>query len=418
MVEEVERSPGAGAVRTAVASALPLAEISLAETPRIETGLGEFDRTLGGGIVPGSLILVGGDPGIGKSTLLLQAVVALAQRKVRTLYVSGEESMEQVALRAERLGARSDLVWVLAETDLERVIVEAERIRPDVLVVDSVQTIYSSLLDSVPGSLGQVREVTGRLMALAKTRGVPVLLIGHVTKEGQLAGPKTLEHLVDVVLYFEGERSHAYRLLRATKNRFGSTNELGVFEMHAAGLVEVANPSAIFLAERPLGAPGSTVVAALEGSRPLLVEVQALVATSSGPPRRTALGVDANRVHLLLAVLERRVGIDAFGGDVFMNVAGGIKLTETASDLAVLIAIASAYRRRPIDAHTVCVGEVGLAGEIRSVGHMDVRLAEAAKLGFKRCVMPARSELASFKNKDFALIRVKSVEEALNKLDL
>jgi DNA repair protein RadA/Sms len=393
-----------------------LAEISVDSAPRSKTGLAELDRVLGGGLVKGSLVLLGGDPGIGKSTLLLQALDGLARNDKRVLYVSGEESVQQTALRAGRLGVKSRELHIMAETQLEKILAEAQSMMPSVLAVDSVQTMHSSSLESIPGSLGQVREAAGRLLTFAKTRHVPVLLVGHVTKDGGLAGPKTLEHVVDCVLYFEGERSHGYRILRATKNRFGSTNEMGVFEMRAEGLGEVPNPSALFLAERPVGAPGSIVVAAVEGSRPILVEIQALVAHASGMPRRTALGIDPNRVSLLLAVIERRAGIDVLGQDVFVNVAGGVRLAEPASDLGVLAAVASSARGRAVDPYTVCFGEVGLAGEVRAVGGVDLRLGEAEKLGFKRCVLPELSKSQVMAKNGMELIGVRDVGAALEAL--
>jgi DNA repair protein RadA/Sms len=419
LVEEVAASARpAGAIATSTQKPQPIGEVSVADAPRIPTGVGELDRVLGGGLVPGSLVLLGGDPGIGKSTLLLQALDGVARSGRRVLYVSGEESTQQTALRAERLGVRSPSLLVLAETELDRILAEAESAKPAVLAVDSVQTIHAAALDSVPGSLGQVREAAGRLLTFAKTRNVPVLLVGHVTKDGALAGPKTLEHVVDAVLYFEGERGLHHRVLRTTKNRFGSTNELGVFEMAQEGLVEVPNPSALFLAERPLGAPGSVVVAAVEGSRPILVEIQALVASAAGVPRRTALGVDPNRVSLLMAVVERRCGIDVLGQDVFVNVAGGVRLSEPAGDLGLCAAIASSARGRPIDAQTLCFGEVGLAGEVRAVGRVELRLAEAKKLGFRRCVLPemSKARLQSGDAAGIELVGVRDVPAALEAL--
>jgi DNA repair protein RadA/Sms len=416
LVEEAARtSQPAGAVSSAD-KPRPIGDVEVDDAPRMATGIHELDRVLGGGLVPGSLVLLGGDPGIGKSTLLLQALDGLARAGRRVLYVSGEESVQQTALRAGRLGARSRELHVLAETELERILKEAEAMRPAVLAVDSVQTMHSSALESIPGSLGQVRETAGRLLTYAKTRGVPVFIVGHVTKDGALAGPKTLEHVVDCVLYFEGERTHNYRVLRTTKNRFGSTNEIGVFEMRAEGLGEVANPSALFLAERPLGAPGSVVVASVEGSRPILVEIQALVAHASGVPRRTALGIDPNRVSLLLAVIERRAGIDVLGQDVFVNVAGGVRLSEPASDLGVLAAVASSARGRPVAAHTLCFGEIGLAGEVRAVGSVELRLNEAHKLGFRRCVLPELSRARLPGPSELELVGVRDVGAALDAL--
>ena len=427
LVEEAARGSTPAGALTGEAP-IPLREVTADDVPRIMTGIGEFDRVLGGGFVPGSLVLLGGDPGIGKSTLLLQALHAIAashhpvaeprsQGKTglarSVLYVSGEESVRQTALRAERLGARSSSLLVLAETRLGRILDEAARINPVVLAIDSIQTVHSSDLDSIPGSVGQIREAAGRLLSFAKTRGVATVLVGHVTKDGGLAGPKTLEHVVDAVVYFEGESGHPYRILRATKNRFGSTNEVGVFEMHAEGLREVANPSALFLAERPIGAAGSAVIASVEGSRPLLVEVQALVASAAGMPRRAALGVDPNRVSLLLAVIERRAGIDMLGQDVFVNVAGGVRLSEPAADLGIVAAAASSATRRPVESRTICFGEVGLAGEVRAVSQPELRLAEAQKLGFRRCVLPELNRSRLIGAFDLELVGVRDVEAAL-----
>src|SRR4051812_2511807 len=413
--EVLASSKPAGPLSNA-ANPTPINEVRVDDSPRLQTGVAELDRVLGGGLVQGSLVLLGGEPGIGKSTLLLQALDGLARAGKKVLYVSGEESVQQTALRAGRLGVRTKDLHVLAETQLERILDEANAMRPAVLAVDSVQTMHSSSLESIPGSLGQVREAAGRLLTYAKTKGVPVVLVGHVTKDGSLAGPKTLEHVVDCVLYFEGERTHNYRVLRTTKNRFGSTNEIGVFEMRAEGLGEVANPSALFLAERPVGAPGSVVVASVEGSRPILVELQALVAHAAGIPRRTALGIDPNRVSLLLAVIERRAGIDVLGQDVFVNVAGGVRLTEPAGDLGVLAAVASSARSRPVDPHTLCFGEVGLAGEVRAVGGAELRLAEAKKLGFRRCVLPELSRTQLHGKPELELIGVRDVGAALEAL--
>jgi DNA repair protein RadA/Sms len=417
LVEEaITSAQPAGALATARDAVQSIADVRADSAPRLSTGLGELDRVLGGGLVAGSLVLLGGDPGIGKSTLLLQALDGLARSGRRVLYVSGEESVQQTALRAARLGVKARELQVMAETRLERILDEAQSLEPAVLAVDSVQTVHSAALESIPGSLGQVREAAGRLLTFAKTRNVPVILVGHVTKDGGLAGPKTLEHVVDCVLYFEGERTHNYRILRTTKNRFGSTNELGVFEMRAEGLGEVPNPSALFLAERPVGAPGSIVVAAVEGSRPILVEIQALVAHSSGVPRRTALGIDPNRVSLLLAVIERRAGIDVLGQDVFVNVAGGVRLSEPASDLGVLAAVASSARGRAVDPHTVCFGEVGLAGEVRAVGGLELRIGEARKLGFRRCVVPELSRAQLVGQSELEIVGVRDVGAALEAL--
>jgi DNA repair protein RadA/Sms len=412
LVEEAVGGSGpAGAIGGE--GATRLCDVRTDDAPRIPSGIGEFDRVLGGGLVPGSLVLLGGDPGIGKSTLLLQALQGIAGQKRSVLYVSGEESVRQTALRATRLGANAPSLMVLAETRVERILDEATRTKPVVLAVDSIQTVHAPQLESVPGSLGQIREAAGRLLTFAKERNVATVLVGHVTKDGGLAGPKTLEHVVDAVVYFEGEAGHPYRILRATKNRFGSTNEVGVFEMHAGGLVGVPNPSALFLAERPVGAAGSSVVAALEGSRPILVEVQALVASAGQYVRRTALGVDPNRVSLLLAVIERRAGIDVLGQDVFVNVAGGVRLSEPATDLAVVAAVASSAARRPVEPRTICFGEVGLAGEVRAVAQPELRLAEAAKLGFRRCVLPELNRERLLSTSDLELVGVRDVEAAL-----
>jgi DNA repair protein RadA/Sms len=407
------RSAPAGAL-VSQGRPIPLSEIAPDEAPRQRTGIAELDRVLGGGLVRGSLVLLGGDPGIGKSTLLLQALDRLARAGARRiLYVSGEESAQQIALRAERLGARAAALHVLAETNLERILAEAGRMEPDVLAVDSVQTLHSGELESTPGSVSQVRQAAGHLLTFAKARGVPTLLVGHVTKEGALAGPKTLEHIVDTVLAFEGEPGHPYRILRAVKNRFGSTQEIGVFEMREGGLCEVHNPSEAFLAERPIGVAGSVVVASAEGTRPILVEVQALVASAGGIPRRTALGVDPNRVSLLLGVLDRKAGIEVLASDVFVNVAGGVRLSEPAVDLGVVCAVASSARGRAAEPRTLVFGEVGLAGEVRAVSLSEVRLAEAAKLGFERCVLPEVNRARLLGRPPLQLCGVRDVAAAL-----
>ena len=385
----VARAPGARA-RRAGPEPVPLAEVRAVRVPRLQTGIGELDRVLGGGLVPGSLVLIGGDPGIGKSTLTNMALGRLAAAGRRTLYVSGEESPAQIRLRAERLGEDALRVPVVAETDLQAVLATLERERPDACVVDSVQTLQVSELASAPGSVAQVREVAAQVMRVAKARGVAVLLVGHVTKEGTLAGPRVLEHLVDCVLHFEGERERTYRTLRSLKNRFGSTNEVGVFEMGAAGLVEVADASARFVGEATR-APGSVLLAAMEGSRPLLVEVQALVSpTDLVPPRRVVTGIDRNRLALVLAVLGRHGGVATGGADVFVNVAGGVRVDEPGADLAVALAVASAARGVPLGsgAPVACFGELGLTGELRYVGHAERRLAEAAKFGLDPVIAP------------------------------
>ncbi len=363
-----------------------------AEEARSSTGIGEFDRVLGGGLVPGSLVLIGGEPGIGKSTLLLQVAHLLGRTHGTVLYVSGEESDRQVKLRGERLGITGGGLFLMAETSLERVLDEVEALKPRALVVDSVQTVYSAKFPSAPGSISQVREVATQLLFLAKGRGITTFLIGHVTKDGSLAGPKSLEHIVDTVLYFEGEKRQHHRIVRAVKNRFGAVSEMGVFEMTGGGLQPVANPSALFLAERKEGSPGSAVVATMEGSRPMMVEVQALVSpTSFGTPRRMSLGIDPNRTSLLLAVLEKRVGLELLGDDVFVSVAGGLEVDEPAADLGVAAAVASSFRNRPLPAHTALFGEVGLGGEVRGAGQAALRLREAAQMGFTRCLLPARN---------------------------
>ena len=367
----------------------PLREISLERGDRLATGLGELDRVLGGGVVRGSLVLIGGDPGIGKSTLLLQAARALARAAPPVLYISAEESAAQVKMRADRLGIAADGLLLWAETDLSAVQAALDDVKPRALIVDSIQTVYLPELESAPGSVAQVRECGARLMTLARGLGVATFLVGHVTKEGALAGPRVLEHLVDTVLYFEGESHHAYRILRAVKNRFGSTNEIGVFEMGERGLTEVTNPSGFFLAERPQGAAGSVIVSSLEGTRPLLLELQALVARASfGTPRRTVLGADYNRVCLLLAVLEKLGGMPLASQDVFVNVAGGGRVTEPAADLGIVVATASSYMDRAIPGDALVLGEVGLTGEVRAVSGVELRLREAAALGFRRAVVP------------------------------
>ena len=385
---------------------------------RLSTGLAELDRVLGGGLVPGSLVLLGGNPGVGKSTLLSQLLAGVAQNSgAGVLCASGEESVAQVALRARRVGAASGQVSLLAETSLERILAEAERAAPAVLAIDSVQTVQTAELSSIPGSIGQVRECAARLLAFAKNRGVATVLVGHVTKDGNLAGPRTLEHMVDVVLSFEGDGASPYRLVRAAKNRFGSTQEIGVFEMRSSGLAEVLSPSELFLAERPLGVPGSVVVASADGSRPILVEVQALVAPpSAGIGRRTAAGVDGNRVSLLLAVLAQRAACDVLSQDVFVNLAGGARLSEPAVDLGVALAIASAARRRALDPATVVFGEVGLAGEVRAVSLPELRLAEARKLGFTRCLLPRKNRARLADDHGIELVPVDRLSAALDAL--
>lgn len=390
-----------------------LTEVDSREEDRLKCGISELDRTLGGGVVPGSLILVGGDPGIGKSTLLLQAVDQLARRG-KALYVTAEESTRQVKMRGERLGVNAEELYLLAETSLEQIHKRVEELKPDFLVIDSIQTIFTSNLDSAPGSVSQVRECAGRLMLLAKGDGIPTFLVGHVTKDGAIAGPRMLEHMVDTVLYFEGDPGHPYRILRAVKNRFGSTNEIGVFEMKEEGLTEVSNPSELFLAERPEKSAGSAVVPTLEGSRPILVELQALVSASSfGTPQRTAIGIDHKRIALLLAILEKKVEFSISGQDIFLNVAGGVRLDEPAVDLGAIAALASSHLNRPIEPQTVVFGEVGLTGEVRAVSRPELRVSEAARLGFNRCVLPKGNLKNLEAPRGMKLIGVRQASEAL-----
>ncbi len=413
--ETVALVKGRGRAPTATSGCSPqrLAEVQVTEEDRLRCGIGELDRVLGGGVVPGSFTLIGGDPGIGKSTLLLQAIDRLASLG-KALYVTAEESARQVKLRGGRLGAQADELFLLAETSLEAILERVRELKPEFLVVDSIQTIFTGALESAPGSVSQVRECAGRLMQVAKGDGIPTFIVGHVTKDGAIAGPRMLEHMVDTVLYFEGDPGHPYRILRAVKNRFGSTNEIGVFEMKEVGLAEVANPSELFLAERPEGAAGSAVVPSLEGSRPILVELQALVSGSSfGTPRRTAMGIDHNRVSLLVAVLEKKVGLSLLAQDIFLNVAGGVRLDEPAVDLGVMAALASSHLNKPIPPRTILFGEVGLAGEVRAVSRPELRVKEAARLGFDRCLLPA----GNLKNLEvpagIELLGVRSAEEAL-----
>lgn len=366
----------------------PITEVDDQDHERLQVGIGEFDRVLGGGIMPGSVVLVGGDPGIGKSTILLQMVGQLAASNFRIAYISAEESAAQIRLRAGRLGALSEDLQVMAETNLNAILDQLKAADPVAIVIDSIQTIYMPELESAPGSVTQVRECAARLVYLAKESGIPVFLVGHVTKEGTVAGPRVLEHLVDTVLYLEGERHHHFRILRAAKNRFGSTNEIGIFEMRDQGLIEVANPSEILLAERAEGVSGSAIVCSMEGTRPLLIEIQALVSRSSfGYPQRVATGIDAKRLSIIIAVLEKRCGHDLSGEDIFVNVVGGMRLDEPSVDMGVGLAIVSSFRNRPIDAQTVAIGEVGLGGEIRPVNQIDRRVTEARSLGFERCLV-------------------------------
>ncbi|MCL4457766.1 MAG: DNA repair protein RadA [Nitrospirae bacterium] len=415
----------------------PLSKIVGGREKRIPIGIQEFDRVLGGGLVNGSIILIGGDPGIGKSTLLLQAVAKIvksqesrvksqiSETKLRTpnsglrtvLYVSGEESPEQIKLRAERLSIDSDNIILLPETLVENIINAANDLKPSAVVIDSIQTIYTEELTSAPGSVGQIRESAAKLMFFAKRSDVPVFLIGHVTKEGAIAGPRVLEHIVDTVLYFEGDRGHPYRILRTMKNRFGSTNEIGVFEMTDEGLMEISNPSELFMSERPLNVSGSTVIATMEGTRPLLVEMQALVSpTTFGMPRRTSMGVDFNRVNLLIAVLEKKAEIHLGGMDVFINIVGGLKILEPAADMGIISSIVSSFREVPIDPKTILFGEVGLSGEVRAVAQGEARLKEAAKIGFKKAIIPKNNAERLKNDLGLTIIGVKNVEDVIENI--
>ena len=392
-----------------------LTEISTGKEERIPTGIGELDRVLGGGIVPGSLTLVGGDPGIGKSTLLLQVCRMLSTAGHQVLYISGEESLRQIKLRAVRIGEFNENLSLLCETNLDIIRAVMEKEKPEMAVIDSIQTMYNEEVSSAPGSVSQVRESTNVLMQIAKGMGISIFIVGHVTKDGNVAGPRVLEHMVDTVLYFEGDRHASYRILRGVKNRFGSTNEIGVFEMQTEGLVEVKNPSEYMLNGRPEGASGSAVACSMEGTRPILIEIQALVSpTSFQMPRRTAVGIDYNRVNLLMAVLEKRVGLQLGGCDAYVNLAGGMKLGEPAIDLGIIMAIASSYKNRPILEDTIIFGEVGLVGEVRAVSGGEARIKEAQKLGFKRCVLPQANVDQIKVQTDMRLVGVSNVMEALD----
>ena len=403
-----------GGMTTSGAPPMPLSQIEGGEGERISTGIGELDRVLGGGLVPGSVILIGGDPGIGKSTLLLQAAHRISESYAPCLYVTGEESPAQIKMRAGRLGIESNKLFILCETDVNSIKEHISNMKPSAVVVDSIQTVYKPELESSPGSVTQVRESAADFTVLAKSLGPPTFLVGHVTKEGAIAGPKLVEHMVDTVLYFEGDRQHAYRILRATKNRFGSTNEIGIFEMRAEGLVEVENPSEVFLGERRHEISGTTVVSGIEGTRPILFELQALVVPSNMTiPRRTSTGVDHNRLSLLLAVLEKRVGLRVGQMDVFVNVTGGIRIEEPAADLGIISAVVSSIRDIPIDPWTVIIGEVGLGGEVRGVNQVEKRVNEAEKLGFKRVILP-EANLKSLGSKTrIELLPVKNIYETL-----
>jgi len=396
---------------------LPIDEIAAEEGDRIVSGIDEVDRVLGGGVVGGSVILVGGEPGIGKSTLLLQILQHLAARGSKVLYVSGEESAKQIRLRGQRIGALSGNLLVLTEISIEKITQHFREVKPSILVVDSIQTTYSANLSSAPGSVGQVREGAQQFVLLAKKTGVPVFIIGHVTKDGAIAGPKILEHMVDTVLYFEGDSGHPYRIIRAIKNRYGPTNEVGVFEMGDSGLKEVANPSSFFLNERPEGTVGSVVVPSIEGTRPILIEVQGLVgANLFGTPRRTAIGVDHNRVSLLTSVMDKVWGKNICGHDIFINVAGGIKVDEPAVDLGVVSAILSSFLDRPIDPHTIVLGEVGLTGEIRRVAQIEERVKEAARMGFNRCILPKGQKDVTPSSQKIKLFPISNLKQLMEHL--
>ena len=397
------------------AQVVTLSSVSTEEDERVRTGIDELDRVLGGGIVPGSLVLVGGDPGIGKSTLLLQVCQRLSSMNKKVLYISGEESLKQIKLRANRMGSFSDSLYLLCETNLDVIRGVIERQRPDMVVIDSIQTMSNEEVGSAPGSVSQVRESTNILMQLAKGLNISTFIVGHVTKEGTVAGPRVLEHMVDTVLYFEGDRHASYRILRGVKNRFGSTNEIGVFEMQKEGLKEVENPSEFMLSGKPENASGSVVACAIEGTRPMLMEIQALVCRSNfGMPRRTAAGLDYNRVNLLMAVLEKRVGLPLSNYDAYVNIAGGIRLSEPAADLGIVMAIASSYKNKAIAEDTLVFGEVGLSGEVRAVTMPEQRVQEAKKLGFKTCVIPEVSVKTVGKVEGIEIVGVKSVNQAMN----
>jgi DNA repair protein RadA/Sms len=395
----------------------PITQITLHAEDRISTKISELDRVLGGGLVKGAIILVGGDPGIGKSTLALHMLIQLALQQKKVLYISGEESVRQTRMRAQRLGELPDNLYIFTETSLEKIQMEIKNLKPTVVVIDSIQTMYTSNLESAPGSVSQIREASGRLIVLAKMNAITALLIGHVTKEGVIAGPRVLEHMVDTVLYFEGNRGHPYRILRAVKNRFGATDEIGVFEMKADGLHEVLSPSELFLSERPESAAGSVVVASIEGTRPILVEIQALVApTSLALPRRTVIGVDYNRASLLVAVLEKKFGLALYNQDIFLNIAGGVRLNEPGVDLGIITSIASSKLDKPISSRTTVCGEVGLTGEVRAVSQVPARVKEAARLGFTRCIVPKNSLKDIILPQEIALVGVENIKEAIGSI--
>lgn len=415
--EPVSFAKSASVKQMKEAEVVPLKNVETDQEERIKTKIEELDRVLGGGIVPGSLLLVGGDPGIGKSTLLLQVCQRLCEDKHQVLYISGEESLKQIKLRANRMGEFTEDLLLLCETNLEIIKSIIQKRKPEVVIIDSIQTMYSEDVASAPGSVSQVRESTNVFMQLAKGLGISIFIVGHVTKEGTVAGPRVLEHMVDTVLYFEGDRHASYRILRGVKNRFGSTNEIGVFEMRQNGLVEVENPSEFMLNGKPENASGSVVACSMEGTRPILIEIQALVCSSNfGMPRRTAAGTDYNRVNLLMAVLEKRVGLHLSNYDAYVNIAGGIKMNEPAVDLGIVMAIVSSYKNQPIDEKTIVFGEVGLSGEVRAVNMPEQRVAEAKKLGFTTCIMPEVSREVVKNVKGIKIVGVKTINEALQML--
>lgn len=396
---------------------VPIDSVVVEETDRIKTDIAEFDRVLGGGLVDGSLILIGGDPGIGKSTLMLQILSKLSNAGKKCLYVSGEESVRQLSMRGKRLNSKGNSMFVVSETDLDSILAMVAKSKYDALVIDSIQTVFHPDVSSTPGSVTQIREAAMQFMRLAKTTGMPVFLVGHVTKVGAIAGPRVLEHMVDTVLYFEGDKNHVFRILRAVKNRFGPTNEIGVFEMNEKGLTQVPNPSAVFLSERSAIAPGSVVTSCMEGTRPILVEIQGLVSSSNlGTPRRTVLGLDSQRVSLIIAVMEKRLGMNLSGLDIFMNVTGGVKIVEPAVDLAIAAALASSFLDKPIDKHTTLIGEIGLTGEIRAVGHIQARIKEAAKMGFTKCLVPSNSIKQLSKIKGMTIESISFLKSAMEVL--
>jgi len=415
LVEEIEIKKLSGNTqKNQTNKPVSIDNVHLEQDYRLKTQIDEFDRVLGGGLVPGSLVLVGGDPGIGKSTLMLQVLSGLARANQKVLYVSGEESVRQIKMRSDRLKTSHENMWIVSETDLTAIHPMIDSVAPDVLVADSIQTLFSPDLTAAPGTISQVREAAMQIMQVAKKRHLPVLIVGHVTKEGAIAGPKLLEHMVDTVLSFEGDRNHVFRILRAVKNRFGSTNEIGVFEMKDAGLEEISNPSAVFLSDRPENVPGSVVTASMEGTRPILVEIQALASrTVFGNPRRTVLGIDSNRVAVLVAVAEKKAGLNLMQHDIFVNVAGGVKIDEPAVDMGILTAIASSFLDQAVPNHTAVFGEVGLTGEIRPISHLEMRVSETSKMGFQRCLIPFSNLKRMNQKPEIELIGIKDVQQAM-----